>query len=227
MVLLHIYPSFFKNRGYNSFRFDFRAHGQSAGKDIDMTLNSLKEDLCSTISFIQKRGFEEIYILGSSFGASIVSLLDYTSFPGVKKLIIYSGSLDFDKGNPKGSLGTENYKTAIENGYVTISSKTTGCQMQLSKKFMLETRHFHPGDKIKHIDLPILFLHGTDDETTPCKVNKNIADECKHSYFLDIPGGAHGLHRRQDIILSSECINRFLKIKDTKEIDENEEDLTK
>ena len=59
----------------NSFRFDFRGHGESTGNDYEMTPTKEVKDLEKSIEILDKRGFEEIIILGSSFGASIVSLI--------------------------------------------------------------------------------------------------------------------------------------------------------
>lgn len=58
----------------------------------------------------------------------------------------------------------------------------------LSKTFIKETRELKPEEKIKKINIPILFLQGTEDKTTPYKVNKNIAEQCKEAYFVTIEG---------------------------------------
>ena len=198
---------------YDSFRFDFRGHGQSEGKDIDITMQGLKEDLESSIIFIQNQGYEEIYILGASFGASILSLINYERFPKVKKLIMWSGSIDFDKGNPRGSLGYYNYKKAIEEGSVEVKIKTTDNVMKLSRTFMEETRSSKAEEKIKEIDVPILFIHGTEDETTPYQVNRQMAKTVKKSYFATIQGASHGFHEEKYIIMASKYIESFLNIK--------------
>ena len=98
-------------------------------------------------------------------------------------MIVYSGSIDNNKGNPKGSLRIRNYRKALTEGSVNIKSKTTGKIMSLSKTFMRETRELQPEERIKKINMPILFLQGTADQTTPYKVNKNIAEQCKRIQF--------------------------------------------
>lgn len=174
--------------GYDTFRFDFRAHGKSDGKHIEMTMEGLKEDLQSTLYLVQNEGYSQILILGASFGDSILSLINYDYFPKVKKIIIYSGSIDNTNGNPKGSLGIQNYKKAIAEGSVNIKSKTTGKIMTLSKKFMEETRDLKPEERIKKINIPILFLQGTEDQTTPYRINKNIAEQCKNAILQQLKG---------------------------------------
>jgi len=199
---------------YDTFRFDFRAHGESQGNEMEMTVKGLKEDLEATLlELILKRKYEEVCILGASFGGAILSLIDYERFPEVKKLIMWSASIDANKGNVKGSLGYENYKKAIEEGSVEIKSKTTGKIRKLSRTFMKETRDLKPEEKIKDINIPILFIHGTEDKTTPYEVNKQIAKECKKSCLVIIKGASHGLHEPKDIMLASKYIESFLKMK--------------
>ena len=205
------------NNGYDTFRFDFRAHGKSEGKDIEMTMEGLKKDLEATLWLVQNEGYSQLMILGASFGASVLSLINYAYFPQVKKLIVYSGSIDNNKGNPKGSLGIQNYKKALTDGIVNIKSKTNGKIMTLNKTFMCETRDLKPEEKIKEINLPILFLQGTEDQTTPYKVNKNIAEQCKEAYFVPIEGASHGLHRQNDREIAVRYILRFLQMEKNQE----------
>lgn len=202
---------------YDTFRFDFRAHGKSEGKDVEMTMEGLKKDLEATLFFVQKEGYSQIGVIGASFGASILSLINYAYFPQVKKLIIYSGSIDNNKGNPKGSLGIENYERALIDGSVNIQSKTTGKIMTLSQKFMRETRDLKPEEKIKKINIPILFLQGTGDKTTPYEINKSIAEQCKNAYFATIKGASHGLHERKNRLIAIQYILRFLQMERIKQ----------
>lgn len=205
------------DNGYDTFRFDFRAHGKSEGKDIEMTMEGLKKDLEATLWLVQNEGYSQLMILGASFGASVLSLINYAYFPQVKKLIVYSGSIDNNNGNPKGSLGIQNYRKALTDGIVNIRSKTTGKIMTLSKTFMRETRDLKPEEKIKEINIPILFLQGTEDQTTPYKVNKNIAEQCKEAYFVAIEGASHGLHRQNDRKIAVQYILRFLQMEKSQE----------
>ena len=205
------------DNSYDTFRFDFRAHGKSDGKDIEMTMEGLKKDLEATLWLVQSKGYSQLMILGASFGASVLSLINYAYFPQVKKLIIYSGSIDNNKGNPKGSLGNQNYRKALMDGSVNIKSKTTGKIMTLSKTFMRETRELQPEERIKKINIPILFLQGTEDQTTPYKVNKNIAEQCKEAYFVAIEGASHGFHRQNDREIAVRYILRFLQMEKSQE----------
>ncbi|MFR8143698.1 MAG: alpha/beta hydrolase [Clostridia bacterium] len=205
------------NNGYDTFRFDFRAHGKSDGKDIEMTMEGLKKDLEATLWLVQNEGYSQMIVLGASFGASVLSLINYAYFPQVKKLIVYSGSIDNNNGNPKGSLGIQNYESALVEGSVNIKSKTTDKVMTLSRTFMRETRNLKPEEKIKEINIPILFLQGTEDQTTPYKINKNIAEQCKEAYFVAIEGASHGFHTQNDRTIAVQYMLRFLQMEKKRE----------
>ena len=211
------------DNGYDSFRFDFRAHGQSEGRDVEMTVQGLKKDLCATLGLLQNSGYSEIIVVGASFGASILSLINYAYFPQVKKIIVWSGSIDANRGNSNGSLGVQNYRKALENGSVNVESKTTGKIITLSDRFMRETRELAPEEKIKEINKPILFLQATEDETSPYEVNKNIAKCCKDAYFIEIEGASHGLHEPQYRKLGAGHMLNFLQMKKDKEKEDHED----
>ena len=49
-----------------------------------MTPTKEVEDLEETIKMLNDRGFNEIIVLGASFGGSIISLLDYSKFNTIK-----------------------------------------------------------------------------------------------------------------------------------------------
>mgnify|MGYP003304705637 CR=1 FL=1 len=68
-------------RGYSSFRFDFNGHGESDGLDKDMTITKEIDDLECTINMLKEKGYNEFVLLGSSFGAGIVSLFPFEKAP--------------------------------------------------------------------------------------------------------------------------------------------------
>lgn len=103
-------------------------------------------------------------------------------------------------------MGVINYNKALIDGSVDVKSKTTGKIMTLSKMFMRETRELRPEERIKTINIPILFLQGTEDQTTPYNVNKNIAEQCKKAYFVKIQGASHGFHKQNDRAIAVQYI---------------------
>jgi len=72
-------------------------------------------------------GFNEIVLLGASFGAGIISLIDYNKFKSVKGLISWYGALDYQATIEKDSFfSLEHKKQEEKDGYYPIVSKRTG-----------------------------------------------------------------------------------------------------
>src|SRR3989344_1347443 len=60
----------FNNKGLAIFRFDFYGHGESEGKFEDITLSEAAHDIEQAFSFLWKKGYKKIYLVGSSFGGA-------------------------------------------------------------------------------------------------------------------------------------------------------------
>lgn len=113
-----------REKNINSLRFDFRAHGKSTGNDFEMTPMKEVEDIKSVLKYVKQLGYQEIIILGASFGASIISILDYSQYKEVKALIDWYGAIDYLKSTVK-YWSKENRKIANEKGFVEIKSERT------------------------------------------------------------------------------------------------------
>src|SRR3989338_8271702 len=60
--------------GYSVFRFDFRGHGKSDGKSVNMTISRELLDLKAVLREVKKKGFKKIGLLGASFGGGIETI---------------------------------------------------------------------------------------------------------------------------------------------------------
>lgn len=176
----------------NSFRFDFRAHGESTGIDYEMTPLKEVEDLEKTLEFLQEQGFKKFILLGASFGASIISLMDYKKYDCVKGLISWYGALDY--------LGTieeerffskEHMDIAKEKGYYEIISKRNGKSFKLGYPLYQEIYNIVPYKKLITINLPILFVHGLNDKMIPFELSEKVSKLCKNSRLELIENGDH------------------------------------
>ena len=106
-----------QQQGYSTIRIDFRAHGESTGIDYEMTISKEIEDIETVLRFLKSKGYKEIIVLGASFGASIVSLVDYSQFSEVKALISWYGALDnYDALRKDGFLSKRNKEIALRDG---------------------------------------------------------------------------------------------------------------
>ncbi len=85
-----------QKNGFSSFRFDFNGHGESEGRDYEMTISNEIADIESTVKILIEKGFAEIILLGGSFGAGIVSLFPFEKYNCIKGLVLWYGALDYE-----------------------------------------------------------------------------------------------------------------------------------
>lgn len=181
-----------KKNNINSFRFDFRGHGESSGNDYEMTPTKEVLDLESTIKFLNDKGYSEIIILGASFGASIISMINYNKFNCVKGLISWYGALDYFATIEEDNFFSKEHKEiADRNGYYEIISKRTGKSFKLGYELYKEIYSIVPYKKLINVNLPILFVHGLCDKMIPYELSIKVSKMCKNSELELIENGDH------------------------------------
>lgn len=186
--------------GYSSFRFDFNGHGESEGKDYEMTISKEISDLKNTINMLKEKEYREFVLLGASFGASIVSLFPYIEFNCVKGVILWYGALDYDY-IKYGNLFTENNKnTAQSNGFYISKSINTGKEFKFGLELFNEVDRYKPYEKLRKCDLPKLFVHGEIDSAVPYKLSKDVAEMCNNAKFELIENGEHTFQNSKEAI---------------------------
>jgi len=181
-----------QEQNINSFRFDFRGHGESYGIDYEMTVTKEVEDLEKTIVFLKEKGFDEIVLLGASFGGSIISLIDYSKYKEVKGLICWYGALDYKATiEDEGFFSPEHKKIAERDGYFPIESKRTGKVFKLGLPLFEQIDEIVPYRKLVEVDMPILFVHGLADDMVPYELSVKVSNLCKNSKLELIENGNH------------------------------------
>lgn len=180
-----------KKIGYSSFRFDFYGHGESQGKDYEMTISKEIVDLESTIKMLQSKGYEDFILVGGSFGASIVSLFPYNKYTCVKGIVLWYGALNYDYIKYGNLFTEENKKIAEKQGYYTSRSLNSGEDFKFGLELFNEVEKFKPYEELIKCDLPKLFVHGEIDSAVPYKLSENVANMCKNARFELIENGEH------------------------------------
>ena len=193
----------------NSFRFDFRSSGESDGTDLDLSISGEISDLESTISYLKQNGYNEFILLGASFGAGVVSLLDVDKY-NIKKIVLWYGALDYMHPCNK-AFTAEGYEEAKKFGFYTRRKKN-GREFKYSLKLFEEVYSLKPYEKLKSINIPILFVHGLCDETIPYEMSETISKMCKNAILKLIPSIGHCFRNSEEYrkIAIEETVN-FIK----------------
>lgn len=176
-------------KGYNVFRFDFRAHGDSEGKSEEVTITGELADLENSIKEFDKLvGNQPRYIIiASSFGA-VSSILYASSYEDrIERIVLWNPVLDFEKTflkaiTPWGKsfFNEKGYKELAEKGYITVPQT----DFRFGKKLIEEFKKIKPYELLSKMNIPILTIHGTEDTSVPYEVSKKYGKPNSKSQFI-------------------------------------------
>ena len=172
--------------GRNVLIIDQRAAGRSDGHIITFGVKE-KYDVADWVDYISDRfGPEQKIILtGISMGAATVMMASelplpenvigvladcgFTSAPEIIKKVLRQIHLPIRPFYPLVRLGARLY-----GGFDPEDSQ--------------------PIEAVKHARLPIIFIHGEDDDFVPCEMSRRCHDACAtRKAILTVPGAGHGL----------------------------------
>lgn len=195
------YDDFYKDiakvlyiNGIGTFRFDFRAHGESEGKQREMTIIGELIDVESSIEKISEVWKKQITIMATSFSAGL-SILYTAIYPSkVKNLILLSPVLDYYATfiKPVTTWGKENFNkdgfSQLKNkGYILLDG-----EFELGVHLIEEFQVIKPYEFLNTINCPILTIHGDKDSMVPFKISEKYGRSNHRSKFIRIKNGGHG-----------------------------------
>lgn len=178
-----------QNENLNSFRFDFRGHGESSGEDIDISISNEIIDLENALDMLKTKGFNRFVLIGSSFGGCIISLINHKKYK-ILNMNIWYGALDFNE-IKKGDFTEENMLIAKEKGYFIKHSKHNNNERKICYEMFEDFNTYNPIKNLKELNIPILLIHGGSDELVNVNSSINAHKECKYSKLIIIQDGTH------------------------------------
>lgn len=167
--------------GIITYYFDLSGCGESEGDYIETTLTKQVKDFESFLEYVSKdptTDINNIGILGNSLGAAVVIAANV-----LVKCIVLSGSTYNYYEDIKGSYGTGfNPKGLSER--LKSDGRTI---IKIGPQFWSDLKKYDLIKLIKQINVPILFLQGEKDTTTPVEEMEKLfraANEPKEKYIL-------------------------------------------
>lgn len=170
----------------SSLRFDFRAHGESEGDFIDLTIRDEIEDVHNVIEFIMNFGYENIILVGASFGGSVISMLDFTKYHQIKALVLWYPALRYDTSK---MFSPKQFEDAEKFGYIEMWNSSKTKLYKFGREFLRERKELKPWLTIINCKLPKLFLHGNCDTNTSIDDNSIYASKLSPNSKLIILNG--------------------------------------
>lgn len=189
--------------GYNVLAVDQRSHGTSGGRCISFGIKE-RYDCLKWIEYIKERLGEDtpVVLCGISMGAAT---------------ILMSASLELPK-NVRGIMADCPYSSP--SAIIRKVCKDVGYPPALAFPFLWLGALIYGGFRlgccdavsaVKNTDIPILLIHGGDDNFVPCEMSKKIYENCAgHAQLHIFPGAGHGLSYIIDHIRYEEICLKFL-----------------
>lgn len=190
------------DEGIAVFRFDFRGHGESEGKSVDMTLRGEIQDLEAAVNEVKKQGFGQIGLLGASFGGGVATLYTAANQDKMQALCLWNPVLNYEHTFLEPTLPwilekKKHMKHDLETkGWTTLGSR----KMVVGNKLFEEMAEFKPFEKIKDLRLPILIVHGDKDTKVPYSDSVEASKDRKNISLLTIKDAEHGFHQVKEAI---------------------------
>lgn len=193
--------------GHAFAAFDFRGHGESGGRLVDLRGSTLQEDLDAAADFLATRGFRRLWLVGSSMGAWASAWFAVRRPERVGACVLVAPAFDFpwrrwqqldetarDEWRRTGKLRLRNEWVDLELGYGLVE----------------EADRFPLDGLAAEWDRPLLVFHGMRDDVVPFSLGVDLAGrivrrEVEVRLFSQ---GDHRLNRHKET-LAEEALSFF------------------
>ncbi|HEY3684231.1 MAG TPA: alpha/beta fold hydrolase [Streptosporangiaceae bacterium] len=188
--------------GVPSLRFDLRGHGESEGRQEDVTLAGIANDIRAAVEHVQaETGSGAVHLYGTSFSGGVCLMFAVRYAELVRSLTLANPLLDYKKRfiDDKPIWHDDHIDEAAgrelaEQGYVPHSPT-----FKLGRPLLNEVFYVAPSQMLGDVRAPTLFVHGTGDTFIPVESSRqavgHLAGEAK---LVEIEGAQHGFAVHED-----------------------------
>ncbi|GAB1691285.1 alpha/beta hydrolase [Krasilnikovia sp. M28-CT-15] len=188
--------------GVASLRFDLRGHGESEGRQEDLTIAGVLNDIRSAVAHARTQaGTTVVNLLGASFGGGICGYYaghrptDLDRLVLINPLVNYKGRFVDDKPYWSDDQIDESAGRELsENGFLPHSPT-----FKLGRPLLNEVFHLRPDQAVERIAVPTLILHGTADTFIPVQSSRDLAARVPAPVkLIEFEGAQHGIAVHDD-----------------------------
>jgi uncharacterized protein len=185
-----------------SLRFDLRGHGDSEGRQEDLTIAGILGDIrAAAAQLAQTTGAHDIALLGTSFGGGICAHYAAIYPENLRSLVLLNPLLNYKKrfidDKPywhDDQIDEEAGRELLANGYLAHSPT-----FKLGRALLNEVFYLQPHRMLGQIDAPTLLVHGTQDTFIPVDSSRGAIRELGgEAKLVEIDGAQHGFAVHDD-----------------------------
>jgi alpha-beta hydrolase superfamily lysophospholipase len=183
--------------GVASLRFDLRGHGDSEGRQEDLTLSGIANDIRAALDQAEAAVPDvPVFLLGASFSGGICAYVATQEPTRLRGLVLINPLMNYKKrfiddkpywhdDHLEPSAGAE----LTEQGYLPHSPT-----FKLGRPLLNEVFHLQPHRVIRDLATPTLIIHGTRDTFIPVESSRQYAKDIPAEVeILEIEGAQHGI----------------------------------
>jgi uncharacterized protein len=188
--------------GVASLRFDLRGHGESEGRQKDLTLVTILNDIRVALTLLRElTGTARLSLLGASFSGGVCAYYAAKRPAGLDRLVLLNPQLDYKlrtiDSRPywhDDQLEDATAEQLREQGYIQFTPTLRHGYPILNEVFW-----FEPLAVLGEIEAPTLLVHGTRDTFVPIELTRAALPRFRTAHQLvEIEGSQHGFAVHDD-----------------------------
>lgn len=188
--------------GLASLRFDLRGHGESEGRQEELTIAGILGDIAAAVGKLRTHtGLDRVALLGASFGGGIAGYYAANNPDQLTNLVLLNPLLNYKKrfidDKPywhNDQIDEEAGNELRLNGFLAHSPT-----FKLSRALLNEVFYLKPHRALSQITTPTLIVHGTEDTFIPVTSSRTAVSQLGgEGKLVEIDGAQHGIAVHDD-----------------------------
>ena len=188
--------------GIASLLFDLRGHGDSEGRQEELTMATILNDIRVSIAHLREAtGASEVSLCGASFAGGICAYYAAKRPDDLSRLVLLNPQVDYKQR----TIDSRDYwhGDVISDERANELNATGALQFKADLKhgrpFLNEVFWFRPMDVLSEIKAPTLIIHGNADTLVPIDGSREAATKFTAPVeFVEIEGSQHGFAVHDD-----------------------------
>lgn len=188
--------------GIASLRFDLRGHGDSEGRQEDLTISGVLNDIRAAVAHARTLTDKvPVNLLGASFGGGICGFYAAHHPEQLAKLVLINPLINYKKrfvdDKPYWSddqIDEDAGRELLQNGALSHSPT-----FKLGRPLLNEVFYLRPDHAVDQIATATLVLHGTADTFIPVQSSRDlVAGMTAPAELIEVEGAQHGIAVHDD-----------------------------
>ncbi|MGX7827981.1 alpha/beta hydrolase [Actinokineospora sp. 24-640] len=188
--------------GIASLRLDLPGHGQSEGRQEDLSLSAVLNVIRSGLDHLRaETGCTGTSLIAASFSGGTAAYYAAKRPDEVRRLVLINPLIDYKqrfvdekKAWENGHISDKGGRQLLERGFVGHSPT-----FKLGRPILNEVFWLKPRDVLGEITAPTLIAHGSEDTFISVESSRRAVEQltCEHR-FMELEGAQHGIAVHDD-----------------------------